>query len=233
MGRRFKFEKSGLTAVVLALVLALSACGGSADYDSNIKSDGVADPGVVMLSQARDKSETGASSEQTSKPSKSTSQVNRKTSSTSSKTSESSSLETETSMTTTTKATQSSTKKADPTPVVTTTKKTTEATSPSTTPKATAAAATTKPTTKATTPPATPTPEPTPIPTPQPTPTPEPVVVAPPDNSASFIGNSNTMKFHRAGCSSVNKMKDEHKVYFATREDAINGDYVPCKICKP
>lgn len=230
MGRRFKFEKSGLMALVLALVLALSACGGSTDYDSNIKSDGVADSGVVMLSQTGKKSETEASSEQTSKTSKSTSQVTSKTSSTSSKASESSSLEKETS---TTKAMQSSTKKAEPTPVVTTTKKTTPTTSPSPTPKATAAAATTKSTTKATTLPATPTPEPTPMPTPQPTASPEPVVVAPPDNSTSYVGNNNTRKFHRAGCSSVNKMKDEHKVYFATREDAINGEYVPCKICKP
>jgi hypothetical protein len=229
MGRRFKFEKSGLTVFVLALVLALSACGGSTDYDSNIKSDGVSDPGVVMLSQTRNKSETGASSEQISKTSKSTSQVTSKTSSTSSKASESSSLEKETS---TTKVTQSSTTKAEPTPVVTTTNKTTQATSPSPTTKATAAAATTKTTTKATTLPATPTPEPTPIPTLQPTPTPEPVVVAPPDNSASYVANTNTGKFHKAGCSSVNKMKDEHKKYFSTREDAIK-DFVPCKICKP
>lgn len=51
--------------------------------------------------------------------------------------------------------------------------------------------------------------------------------------AASYIGNSNTGKFHYANCSSVGKMNPAHKVGFNTRDEAINAGYVPCKRCKP
>lgn len=52
-------------------------------------------------------------------------------------------------------------------------------------------------------------------------------------DSGSYIGNSNSGKFHRADCSSVDKMSEGNKVYFTNRNDAINQGYVPCKICNP
>ena len=49
----------------------------------------------------------------------------------------------------------------------------------------------------------------------------------------SYIGNKNTMKFHRLGCSSINEMKDKNKVALSTRNEAIQKGYVPCKRCNP
>ncbi|MCE7698576.1 MAG: hypothetical protein K8E24_006980 [Methanobacterium paludis] len=51
--------------------------------------------------------------------------------------------------------------------------------------------------------------------------------------SAAYIGNSNTHKFHLASCHYVSKMNSENKVYFNTRQDAINAGYTPCKVCNP
>lgn len=71
-----------------------------------------------------------------------------------------------------------------------------------------------------------PTPKPTPEPTPKPTPTPAPVF--------TYVANTNTMKFHRPGCSSVSSMKDKNKaVYETTRADMISLGFEPCAKCKP
>jgi DNA-entry nuclease len=50
----------------------------------------------------------------------------------------------------------------------------------------------------------------------------------------TFVLNKNSLKFHKPGCSAVDKMKETNKEYFyGTREEAINKGYVPCKICNP
>lgn len=51
--------------------------------------------------------------------------------------------------------------------------------------------------------------------------------------SNGYIGNANTHKFHRPGCSAVRRMKESNKVTLKNRETAINQGYIPCKICKP
>ena len=48
-----------------------------------------------------------------------------------------------------------------------------------------------------------------------------------------YIGNSNTMKFHRADCRSVGEMWAEHQVPLRTREEATNKHFVPCRRCRP
>ena len=48
-----------------------------------------------------------------------------------------------------------------------------------------------------------------------------------------YIGNSSTKKFHKPACSSVDKISDDHLVYFKTRAEAISDGYVPCKNCNP
>ncbi len=53
------------------------------------------------------------------------------------------------------------------------------------------------------------------------------------DSSASYIGNANSGKFHVPSCSSVGKMSENNKVFFSSRNDAINQGYVPCKRCNP
>lgn len=53
------------------------------------------------------------------------------------------------------------------------------------------------------------------------------------ENSASFIGNSSSYIFHKPGCSSAENMKDENKVTFASRDEAVAAGYSPCKRCSP
>ena len=52
-------------------------------------------------------------------------------------------------------------------------------------------------------------------------------------SSASYVGNANTGKFHEPSCSSVSKMSEGNKVFFSSRNDAVNQGYVPCKMCNP
>lgn len=49
----------------------------------------------------------------------------------------------------------------------------------------------------------------------------------------AYIGNLRSHKFHEDYCSSVYQMKDRNKIYFDTRDEAINAGYVPCKRCNP
>lgn len=51
--------------------------------------------------------------------------------------------------------------------------------------------------------------------------------------SDSYVGNSNTGKFHAPGCDSVDKMSPSNKVYFSSRDEAINRGYSPCQRCYP
>ncbi|WP_223166089.1 thermonuclease family protein [Methanobrevibacter millerae] len=52
-------------------------------------------------------------------------------------------------------------------------------------------------------------------------------------DSGSYIGNSNSHKFHYPTCSSCSKIAEKNKVVFNSRDDAINQGYVPCKRCNP
>ena len=52
-------------------------------------------------------------------------------------------------------------------------------------------------------------------------------------DSGSYVGNANSGKFHESYCSGVSKMSEGNKVYFSSRNDAINQGYVPCKMCNP
>lgn len=48
-----------------------------------------------------------------------------------------------------------------------------------------------------------------------------------------YIGNRNSHIFHLSDCDSINNTKEHNKVYFNTRNDAINKGYNPCKSCEP
>ena len=51
---------------------------------------------------------------------------------------------------------------------------------------------------------------------------------------SNYVLNTNTKKFHKPSCSSVNKIKQSNrKDYTGTREEVINRGYVPCKNCNP
>lgn len=54
------------------------------------------------------------------------------------------------------------------------------------------------------------------------------------DNSANYILNTNTLKFHYPDCSSVQEMSERNKLpYSGTRDEVIAMGYVPCKRCNP
>ena len=50
---------------------------------------------------------------------------------------------------------------------------------------------------------------------------------------ASYIGNANSMKFHLSTCTYAEKISEGNRVKISTREEAVNGGYVPCKVCCP
>lgn len=53
-----------------------------------------------------------------------------------------------------------------------------------------------------------------------------------PDESLEgYIGNKNTKKFHLPSCHTL--PAEQNRVYFATRDEAINSGYDPCKNCDP
>jgi beta-lactamase superfamily II metal-dependent hydrolase len=49
--------------------------------------------------------------------------------------------------------------------------------------------------------------------------------------ATGYIGNKNSKKFHRPTCSSLPAA--QNRVYFETRDIAMQAGYVPCKICNP
>ncbi len=51
--------------------------------------------------------------------------------------------------------------------------------------------------------------------------------------SSSYIGNARTYKFHYSSCRYVGQMNDGNKVYFDSRDEAVNAGYVACKVCRP
>lgn len=52
-------------------------------------------------------------------------------------------------------------------------------------------------------------------------------------STASYIGNKNSKKFHLSTCSGARDIKEENKVTFDSREEAVNNNYTPCKTCNP
>lgn len=51
------------------------------------------------------------------------------------------------------------------------------------------------------------------------------------DTSGTYIGNVNSMKFHRTSCSSL--PKESNRIYFDSRSAAVNAGYAPCQRCTP
>ncbi|GAV24765.1 prophage LambdaCh01 nuclease domain-containing protein [Carboxydothermus islandicus] len=48
-----------------------------------------------------------------------------------------------------------------------------------------------------------------------------------------YVGNKNSRKFHYEDCRWAKKIAPSNRVYFKSREAAINAGYVPCKVCNP
>lgn len=52
-------------------------------------------------------------------------------------------------------------------------------------------------------------------------------------DSGSYIGNSNSGKFHKSTCKWGQKTAEHNRVYFNNRDLAISQGYKPCKVCNP
>lgn len=52
-------------------------------------------------------------------------------------------------------------------------------------------------------------------------------------DSGSYIGNSNSGKFHESTCTWGQKTAEHNRVYFNSRNDAVSQGYQPCKVCNP
>ncbi|MGB9788504.1 MAG: thermonuclease family protein [Dictyoglomus turgidum] len=48
-----------------------------------------------------------------------------------------------------------------------------------------------------------------------------------------YIGNINSKIFHYPWCPYAQAMSEKNKVYFSSREEAINAGYKPCQVCNP
>ena len=53
------------------------------------------------------------------------------------------------------------------------------------------------------------------------------------NTKTEYIGNLSSHIFHKSTCGSVATMKEENKIIFEGRDDAINDGYTPCKRCNP
>jgi micrococcal nuclease len=51
--------------------------------------------------------------------------------------------------------------------------------------------------------------------------------------SGSYVGTRRSKKFHTRQCQWGKQIAAHNLVVFATRAEAINAGYVPCKVCKP
>jgi hypothetical protein len=58
-------------------------------------------------------------------------------------------------------------------------------------------------------------------------------IITSPTNSKKYVGNKDTKKFHLISCRYASQISSANKIYFSSRQDAINHGYIPCKICKP
>ena len=52
-------------------------------------------------------------------------------------------------------------------------------------------------------------------------------------SDAPYVGNVNSYKFHHSWCKSVSQMAEHNKVFFNTREEAVNAHFKPCQNCNP
>lgn len=49
----------------------------------------------------------------------------------------------------------------------------------------------------------------------------------------AYIGNARSGIFHYDSCQYVYRMNNSNKVYFDSREDAVDAGYRPCRVCRP
>ena len=53
------------------------------------------------------------------------------------------------------------------------------------------------------------------------------------DTEYQYIGNKKSLRFHLPSCRAVSQMSEKNKVFFTTREEAVEGGFIPCGDCHP
>lgn len=53
------------------------------------------------------------------------------------------------------------------------------------------------------------------------------------DQSENYVASSESTKFHVPSCGSAKNINESNRIYFDTREEAIDAGYDPCKRCNP
>lgn len=53
------------------------------------------------------------------------------------------------------------------------------------------------------------------------------------ETSSYYIGNKNSLRFHRPNCEGAAKMSKKNKLYFKNKKEAYWNGYAPCKKCNP
>ena len=48
-----------------------------------------------------------------------------------------------------------------------------------------------------------------------------------------YVASKNSTVFHMPDCKWAQRIKEENKIWFTTREEALDKGYKPCKVCKP
>lgn len=52
-------------------------------------------------------------------------------------------------------------------------------------------------------------------------------------SETNYVGNKNSLVFHKTDCSSVADMKESNKIFFTIRKNAVDQGYTPCGRCNP
>jgi hypothetical protein len=53
------------------------------------------------------------------------------------------------------------------------------------------------------------------------------------NDSGLYIGNNKSHTVHLPECRTIKKLTSCNKIIFASRQRALNLEYVPCNVCKP
>lgn len=51
--------------------------------------------------------------------------------------------------------------------------------------------------------------------------------------ATTYVGNARTYKFNYQGCRAELRMSEYNRIYFSSRQEAIDYGMIPCLICNP
>lgn len=64
-------------------------------------------------------------------------------------------------------------------------------------------------------------------------PTEEPTEETAESTGDAYVGSVNSDKYHYPDCRWAQKIKPDNEVWFASKEEAEEAGYIPCKVCNP